>query len=256
MTNKVNISTGLGADVQTVSEAVARRLKLERQSQKISLDELSRRAGVSKGMVVEIEKCAANPSIAILCKLAAALGLSVADVVNVARAPSAHLIKGEDIPTLWTGPSGGSARLLAGTSGPNMLELWRWDLFPEETFASSEHPKDTTELFHVTVGESELIITKGRAVAKTDVPHTYSNTCTIKARLRDVCHRTASRCTRPLKGAGSAIQWTPNVVAMSTVDKYQLANSLRDQEWTSTICCSFLPPTSSQPLAQALVTCG
>lgn len=38
-------------------------------------------------MLVEIEKGSANPSIAILCKLAAALGLSVADIVNVTRAP-------------------------------------------------------------------------------------------------------------------------------------------------------------------------
>ncbi|CAI8892363.1 helix-turn-helix domain-containing protein [Pseudomonas serbica] len=183
MTKKVNISTENGADVQAVSEAVARRLKQERLEQKITLDELSRRSGVSKGMVVEIEKCTANPSIAILCKIAAALGLSVADVVNVADTPLAHLIKSQDIPTLWTGPLGGSARLLAGTSGPNMLELWRWELHPGETYVSQGHPHGTTELFHVEsgslhleVGETELNITKGNAaVARTDVPHTYSN---------------------------------------------------------------------------------
>jgi transcriptional regulator with XRE-family HTH domain len=183
MTNKVNISTGHGADVQTVSEAVSRRLKRERQDQKISLDELSRRSGVSKGMVVEIEKCTANPSIATLCKIAAALGLSVADVVDVADTPSVHLIKSQDMPTLWNGPSGGAARLLAGTSGPNMIELWRWELYPGETFASPGHPPGTTELFHVEagtlhvmVGETELVVTKGSAaVAKTDVPHAYSN---------------------------------------------------------------------------------
>ena len=97
---------------------------------KLSQDELSRRAGVSKGMLVEIEKGSANPSIAILCKLAAALGLSVADIVNVTRAPAAYLIESQDIPTLWHGDRGGSARLLAGTRGPNMIELWRWEMAP------------------------------------------------------------------------------------------------------------------------------
>lgn len=72
----------------------------------------------------------ANPSIAILCKLAAALGLSVADIVNVTRAPAAYLIESQDIPTLWHGDRGGSARLLAGTQGPNMIELWRWEMAP------------------------------------------------------------------------------------------------------------------------------
>ena len=68
MTKKVNIPTDSGADLQTVSQAVAVRIKAFRQQQKLSLDELSRRAGVSKGMLVEIEKCLANPSIAMLCK--------------------------------------------------------------------------------------------------------------------------------------------------------------------------------------------
>lgn len=183
MTKIVNIPTNTGADVQTVSEAVSRKLKQERKKRKITLDELSRRSGVSKGMVVEIEKCTANPSIAILCKIAAALGLSVADVVNVSDAPSAHLIESKDIPTLWTGNLGGTARLLAGTSGPNMIELWRWEMFPGEIFASSGHPQGTYELFHVEkgtlsfkVGETELSISQGcSAVAKTDVPHAYAN---------------------------------------------------------------------------------
>jgi transcriptional regulator with XRE-family HTH domain len=183
MTNKVNITTDAGANVRTVSEAVSRKLKQERQKQQITLDELSRRSGVSKGMVVAIEQCDANPSIAILCKIAAALGLSVADVVNVSDTPSAHLILNQDMPTLWSGPQGGSARLLAGTSGPNMIELWRWEMHPGETFSSSGHPPGTTELFHVEagtlhfkVGEAELIVSKGcAAVAKTDLPHAYSN---------------------------------------------------------------------------------
>ncbi|TWI48991.1 helix-turn-helix protein [Pseudomonas duriflava] len=183
MTKKVNITTEPGADVQKVSQAVSRKLKQERQAQHITLDELSRRSGVSKGMVVEIEKCTANPSIAILCKIAAALGLSVADIVDVADNPAAHLIRSQDIPILWTGPLGGSARLLAGTSGPNMIELWRWELYPGERFVSLGHPPGTSELFHVEtgvlhveVGGIKLKVTKGcSAVARTDVPHTYSN---------------------------------------------------------------------------------
>ncbi|MBO8134668.1 helix-turn-helix domain-containing protein [Dickeya fangzhongdai] len=183
MTKKVNISTDSGADIQTVSEAVSRRIKAHRKKQKLSLDELSRRAGVSKGMLVEIEKCTANPSIAILCKIAAALGLSVADIVNVTDAPAVYLIEQGNIPTLWNGPHGGTARLLAGTSGPNMIELWRWEMFPGEVFESSGHPQGTLELFHVETGvlnmkvdNTELIIPAGcSAVARTDVPHRYAN---------------------------------------------------------------------------------
>lgn len=188
MTNKVNILTSRGADVDRVSEALAERIRAFRQQQKLSLDTLARRAGVSKGMLVEIEKGAANPSIAILCKLSAAMGVSVADIVDVASKPGVHVIPENEILTLWTGEKGGSARLLAGTSGPDMVELWRWEMFPGERFTSPGHPQGTFELFHVEQGQltinidaHEFVLPKGHsAVAKTDVPHHYANESKVK----------------------------------------------------------------------------
>lgn len=111
------------------------------------------------------------------------LGISVADSVNVFSTPTAPLIKSEEIPTLWNGPSGGCARLLAGTSGPNMVELWRWELQPGEEFESNAHPAGTFELFYVDkgtltlrVGETVLILKAGcSAVAQTDIVHRYVN---------------------------------------------------------------------------------
>ncbi|SFO12943.1 transcriptional regulator, XRE family with cupin sensor [Candidatus Pantoea varia] len=183
MTNKVNITTDAGADVASVNQAVSDSIKSWRKRQKLSLDELSRRAGVSKGMLVEIEKGAANPSIAILCKVAAALGISVADIVNVSHAPDAWLIENSDMPVLWQGEQGGSAQLLAGTRGPDMIELWRWQMFAGEVFSSTGHSSGTLELLHVeqgtlalTVGEQTLVVQQGcAAVARTDIPHAYAS---------------------------------------------------------------------------------
>lgn len=183
MTDKVNIMTDSGANAESVNQAVAAKIKEHRKRLKLSLDALSKKAGISKGMIVEIEKGSANPSIAILCKLSAALGISVADIVNVASNPAIHVISKEEIPTLWTGENGGSAKLLAGTSGPDMIELWRWEMKPSELFESSGHPQGTFELFHVEMGTltlsidgQELEIHQGQsAIAKTDVPHAYSN---------------------------------------------------------------------------------
>ncbi|MCA1179367.1 MULTISPECIES: XRE family transcriptional regulator [unclassified Pantoea] len=180
MTKKVNITTG--ADASKINEALSASLKQYRSQKKMSLDELSRLAGVSKGMLVEIEACRANPSIAILCKLAAAMGVSVADIVNVASKPNAHLIAARDIPCLWSGGNGGTARLLAGTSGPDMIELWEWKMHPGEIFDSPGHSDGTCELLHVvqgslllTLGEERLIVSEGSSViARTDLPHSYS----------------------------------------------------------------------------------
>ncbi|WP_336668902.1 helix-turn-helix domain-containing protein [Enterobacter asburiae] len=183
MTDKVNIMTDSGADVAQVSLAVANRIRNWRKEKKLSLDELSRRASVSKGMLVEIEKGAANPSIAILCKLAAALGISVADIVNVSSEPLVHVIGEAAIPVLWQGAQGGRARLLAGTAGPDMIELWQWEMQPGERFTSPGHPAGTCELLHVnegvltlTVDETVTQVNAGAsAVAKTEAAHGYAN---------------------------------------------------------------------------------
>ncbi|SIP98788.1 transcriptional regulator, XRE family with cupin sensor [Aeromonas sp. RU39B] len=189
MTKKVNIMTG--ADVDTISQALAGKIKNYRKISKLSLDELSRRAGISKGMLVEIEKGSANPSIGILCKLSAALGLSVADLVNVSSEPAVHLIDAPEIPTLWHGPLGGTARLLAGTTGPDMIELWQWEMAPGERFDSDGHTTGTVELFHVeqgilTIGidgEQWQVKAGQSLVARTDVPHHYANSAETPLRF-------------------------------------------------------------------------
>lgn len=183
MTGKVNILTDSGADIAQVSLAVANRIRNWRKEKKFSLDELSRCASVSKGMLVEIEKGAANPSIAILCKLAAALGVSVADIVNVSSEPLVHIIEEEAIPVLWQGAQGGRARLLAGTAGPDMIELWQWEMHPGECFTSPGHPAGTFELLHVNEGVLTLTVDDkitqvnagASAVAKTEAAHGYAN---------------------------------------------------------------------------------
>ncbi len=73
--------------------------------------------------------------------------------------------------------------LLAGTSGPDMLELWQWRMLPGESFRSPGHPTDTYELLYVTEGELTLIVNNDpyqvaegcSAVARTDAPHEYCN---------------------------------------------------------------------------------
>ena len=171
------------ADAARVNEAVARRIKAYRKEKKLSLDELSRRADVSKGMLVEIERCRANPSIALLCRLAAAMGVAVADFVNVDTGPEVRVIEGKDIPVLWTGEKGGTSRLLAGSAGPEMTELWAWEMKPGEQFQADAHSAGTLELLYVESGTLTLGVGSGvfevkagnSASARTDVPHFYEN---------------------------------------------------------------------------------
>lgn len=185
MTTTVNISTAAPVapvDDHVVLSAISGRIRARRRERHLSLDQLSVRSGVSKGMLVQIERGATNPSIGTLCKVAAALGASIADLVDAAGDSCADVIPAAEPKTLWTGPRGGHATLLVGSTGPDMLELWEWELRPGERYDGVAHPDGTQELVHVTRGRLEMIfgptsyvVAAGRSArAFTDCPHAYA----------------------------------------------------------------------------------
>src|SRR6476469_5016027 len=138
-------------------DVVSARIRDWRKDKRLSLDRLAALAGVSKGMLVQIESGQANPSIATLCKVAAALGASVADLVQVAGQHPAEVLPAGAPRLLWRGPKGGSATLLVGSAGPDMLELWSWELRPGERYDAQAHPHGTEELIHVVRGRLTLV---------------------------------------------------------------------------------------------------
>jgi transcriptional regulator with XRE-family HTH domain len=161
---------------------LSERIRARRRDRRLSLDRLAALADVSKGALVQIENGDANPSIATLCKLAAALGASVADLVQVSGEHPAVVLPAGARRRLWRGPKGGTATLLVGSPGPDMLELWTWELKPGERYDAQAHPAGTQELIHVVAGAvtlacgdvSYVIKEGGSAVAHTDRPHAYA----------------------------------------------------------------------------------
>src|SRR5207237_8957217 len=105
------------------------------------LERVAGPAEVSKGVLVQIENGEANPSMATLCKVAAALGASVADLVQVSNQQPAEVLPAGAPRLLWRGPKGGTATLLVGSTGPDMLELWLWTLGPGERYDAPAHPE-------------------------------------------------------------------------------------------------------------------
>jgi transcriptional regulator with XRE-family HTH domain len=181
MTSTVNIRTRAGTPDAGVIETISRSVQARRRERRLSLDQLSARSGVSKGMLVQIERGATNPSISTLCKVGAALGASIADLVDASGPARAAVVPATEPRVLWKGPHGGTATLLVGSTGPDMLELWTWELRPGERYDAIAHPDGTRELLHVAQGRLALTVDgitvaigAGRsASALTDRPHTY-----------------------------------------------------------------------------------
>ena len=204
MTDTRNTPCLTRADEQEAALAatVATRLFELRKAKGLSFDSLAQRAGVAKGTLVQIEQQRGNPSISTLCRLAAALEVSVADLVAPTEATTlaVTLLGCDDARQLWTGSSGGTATLLAGTQGPDMLEIWSWVLMPGESFEAAVHGAGTRELIHVTEGTlsltvdgaTHLVAAGGSAIALTDRPHGYGNPGTEPLRFTMTVHEPAA----------------------------------------------------------------
>jgi transcriptional regulator with XRE-family HTH domain len=205
------------AAAEQLNGAIALRIAALRKGRRLSFDALAARSGVSKGMLVRIEQGRANPSITTLCKLAAGLGVSVADLIAAAGGAKGpvQVVAAQDSRRLWTGPNGGSAVLLVGSDGPDMLELWHWTLEAGERYESRPHSAGTRELVRVLAGRlalevdgvTQCVVAGASAFAHTDRPHAY--TCDGRRRTEFtmvVCERVPAWPERTLDAAGREVR--------------------------------------------------
>jgi transcriptional regulator with XRE-family HTH domain len=144
----------VSADRDRIAAQIAARVRAWRAQHRWTLDELAARSGVSRRLIVQIEQADANPSLATLLKLAAALGVTLTELV--ATQPQDRpfaVVPRQDAITLWSTPAGGAARLLV-SHGP--LELWTWTLQPDERRTSHPHRPGALELLTVQTGTIRL----------------------------------------------------------------------------------------------------
>ncbi|MFE4539262.1 helix-turn-helix domain-containing protein [Streptomyces scopuliridis] len=137
---------------------VAHNVKAARTRAGLSLDELSRRAQVSKGALVGLEKAQGNPNFATLVRLADTLGISVSALMQGPPEGRVRVVAADAVAPLWTGEQGSEARLMLTTSGPAPVEVWRWRLEPDEEYPSHPHQAGVVETVSVTSGRMTLVV--------------------------------------------------------------------------------------------------
>lgn len=163
---------------------VGEQIQRLRSERKMTLDDLSRAAGVSKSMLSEIERDKANPTIAVAWRLTNALGVSLDSLFAPQKAPEPIAVSGpHEIPTL----SGHDARYQLRVWGPidlaGKFEWYELTLQPGGALVSSAHEPGTRE--HLTVLHGAIDVeaagtTKRLKVADTaryvaDEPHAIRN---------------------------------------------------------------------------------
>ncbi len=170
-------------NIAAINARIARSLNQARGARGLTFDQLARKSGVSKGMLVQIEQGRTNPSVATLCRIANALGVTISRFVEAADEPPARIIPASEAIELWRGKRGGSGKLLVGFDTPSLLEVWGWDLVAGEFYDGVAHPAGTREVLYVQEGELTLSVdgVQHKAAAsdalmfQADRPHRYAN---------------------------------------------------------------------------------
>jgi transcriptional regulator with XRE-family HTH domain len=114
----------VSAASDAVARSVAQNVRRARAERGWTLDELTLRCGVSRGLLVAIEQQRANPSIQTLTRVADSFGVTLARLVSLPNTPPLRVVAAGEGITLWKSAVGSSANLLIGTAAPARLEFW------------------------------------------------------------------------------------------------------------------------------------
>jgi transcriptional regulator with XRE-family HTH domain len=157
-----------------------------RQLRALSLDELSRLAGVSKSMLSQIERNQANPTVAVVWRLANALGVPLGQLLDGERPalPAITTVPGHATPSLRSPDGKCELRILGPIELAGQFEWYELTVQPGGRLESEAHEPGSRE--HLTVlGDGSLEVRSGADVSTlqanetaryvVDVPHSISN---------------------------------------------------------------------------------
>ena len=158
-----------------------------RQQHSLSLDELARQSGVSKSMLSQIERNQTNPTIAIVWRLANALGVELSELIvgnTKVDAPTIVLVPAHQTPTMKSPDGKCELRILGPIDLAGRFEWYQLTIQPNGALKSEPHEPGSRE--HLTVLNGSLQVQSGdrtHAVASretaryaADVSHTITNT--------------------------------------------------------------------------------
>jgi transcriptional regulator with XRE-family HTH domain len=138
---------------------VGETLAVLRQERALSLDELSRQAGVSKSMLSQIERNQANPTVAVVWRLANALGVPMAELLGGADKPAPPAIAtvpSHATPSLRSPDGHCELRILGPIELAGQFEWYELTVQPGGALESEPHEPGSREHLSVLSGVLEV----------------------------------------------------------------------------------------------------
>ena len=156
-----------------------------RTARALSLDELSRQAGVSKSMLSQIERNQSNPTVAVVWRLANALGVPLHELLGSSKpeAPVIATVAAHATPALRTPDGRCELRILGPIELAGQFEWYELSVKPGGALESQPHESGSREHLSVLSGSLEVQAGNETATLKAgetvryavDLPHAIRN---------------------------------------------------------------------------------
>ncbi|BBU30534.1 XRE family transcriptional regulator [Burkholderia sp. THE68] len=148
------------------TDAIATRIKIERERRNWSLSELAERSGVSKAMISKIERGEASPTATLLGRLSGAFGLQLSTLLALAEQAGLRISRADAQP-VWKDPETGYTRRVLSPLNGSVLELVEVNL-PAHTRVSYPPSAFTFQHQQIWVTSGTLLFEEG------EVTHTLN----------------------------------------------------------------------------------
>jgi transcriptional regulator with XRE-family HTH domain len=146
-----------GSDDGTLDRLIAQRLKGLRAERGWSLDELARRAGVSRASLSRLENAEVSPTASVLGKLCTAHGLTMSRLMRLVEDDFTPLTR-RDMQVVWTDPTVGfRRRQVSPPARPLAGEVLECELGPDARIAYDHPPQPGLE-HHLLLIEGQLTV--------------------------------------------------------------------------------------------------
>lgn len=139
---------------QEIVKRVAVNTRTLREDRGLSLSELARRAGLSKGALSQIEAGQANPTVETLWALAQALGIPFSDLTAGPAPPRIAVVRADE--GEWIAGSPVSSRLIQRMAIPGVVEIHQIRVQPGPARHSPPHARGLTEHVILHTGRMRL----------------------------------------------------------------------------------------------------
>jgi transcriptional regulator with XRE-family HTH domain len=148
---------------------VGETLQARRQTLGMSLEDLARKSGVSKSMLSQIERNLANPTVALVWRLANALGVSMTELLELGQpqAPLLEVLPAHSTPSMRSPDGKCELRILGPLETAGQFEWYELTVQPGGVLESQPHEPGSRE--HLTVLSGTLEVQAG--AASTRVKH-------------------------------------------------------------------------------------